>query len=159
MKTKVIYLFSLIAILLPVAIQAQSGNNSGKKVGKGAGPEAVLARLDTDRNGSLSKDEVRGRMVERFETIDANSDGAINVDELTAAREQARQRMGERREKIRDADTDGNRAISIYEASDAGMDLLVEHFAVVDIDGDGEISRQEMRNFRKAKKTRKGTSE
>ncbi|NBB80210.1 MAG: hypothetical protein GVY36_12345 [Verrucomicrobia bacterium] len=158
MKIKAIYLLSLLAICLPIAAEAQSGKNTGKKVGKGASPEAVLARLDADENGSLSKDEVRGRMLKHFESIDANSDGTIRLEELTAAREKTRERVGKKVEKIRDADTDGNRAISIDEAANAGMDKLVKNFEFVDIDGDGEISREEMRTFRKARQNRKGAN-
>lgn len=152
MKNKIICLLSLISLLLPSLTYAQQGN----KPVKGAGPETILARLDTNQNGSLSKDEVRGRMAERFDTIDANGDGEISIDELSAARDQAGERMGEKGEKVKNADTDGNGAISIDEASAAGMDKLVEHFALVDIDGDGEISRKEMREFRKANQNRKG---
>lgn len=156
MKTKTICLLSLIAIILPTVTQAQAGKKAGNKEGKRPAPEAVVARLDSNESGTLTKDEVRGRMAQHFETIDANSDGAISVDELTAAREKARQGMKEKAERVRAADTDGNRAISIDEAADAGMTKLVENFAIVDIDGDGEISRQEMRDFRKANKNRKG---
>lgn len=159
MQTKIICLLSLTAICLPLAMQAQAGNNQGKQAGKGATPEAILARLDTDQNGTLSKDEVRGRMADRFDSLDTNSDGVLSADELTATREQAQQRMGEKKQKIKDADTDGNRAISIDEAAEAGMEKLVEHFAAVDINGDGEVSREEMRTFRKANKNRKGASE
>jgi Ca2+-binding EF-hand superfamily protein len=158
MKTKTICLLGLIAVLLPTATQAQAGNKAGGKEGKGPSPEAVFARLDSDENGTLSKNEVRGRMAQNFETIDGNGDGAISVGELTSAREQARQKMKKKGEKVKAADTDGNRAISIDEAADAGMTKLVENFAIVDIDGDGEISRQEMRELRKANKNRKGAA-
>lgn len=158
MNTKVIYLLGLTTLLLASALQAQPSHNRGKQAARGADLEAVLARLDTDQSGSLSKDEVRGRMANRFDKIDANSDGAISLDELTAAREQARQRMKEKGEKIRNADSDGNRAISIDEASAAGMNKLVKHFERIDVDSDGEISRREMRAFRQENRKRKGAA-
>jgi Ca2+-binding EF-hand superfamily protein len=159
MKTQTLSLLGLIALMLPSAIPAQTLNGAGPKADRGASPEAILARFDTDQNGSLSADEVRGRMAKRFAAIDANGDESIDLEELGTAREQSRQRMEEKAGKVKDADTDGNRSISIDEAAAAGMDKLVKHFSAVDTDGDGELSRAEMRAFRKANKNRKGAPE
>ncbi len=92
MKNKIICLLSLISLLLPSLTQAQQGN----KPVKGAGPETILARLDTNQNGSLSKDEVRGRMAERFDTIDANGDGEISRKEMREFRKANQNRKGPR---------------------------------------------------------------
>ena len=43
-------------------------------------------------------------------------------------------------------------------STEADMDKLVARFAAVDIDGDGEVCREEIRTTRKANKNRKGAS-
>ena len=50
-------------------------------------PEAVLARMDTDHNGSISSAEwiAAGHTAEQFAAVDTNPDGAVSTDELGAA--------------------------------------------------------------------------
>ena len=49
--------------------------------------EDVIARLDTDKDGAISKDEAAAnpRLAEHFDTIDADHDGKLTAAELTAA--------------------------------------------------------------------------
>ena len=51
------------------------------------------------------------------------------------------------RERIKAADADGNGAISNNEANEAGLDKLIEHFDKIDSDGDGEITKQELKGL------------
>jgi hypothetical protein len=47
-----------------------------------------FAALDTDRSGTLSVTEVRGTpLAERFGTLDANKDGALDKMEFEAAKD------------------------------------------------------------------------
>jgi Ca2+-binding EF-hand superfamily protein len=48
-------------------------------------PAAVIARMDTNKDGAIQKDEAQGRLAERFDMIDANHDGKITAEELAAA--------------------------------------------------------------------------
>ncbi len=50
----------------------------------------MIAHLDRNGDGVLPRDEVPGRMQQRFETVDANRDGALSAEEITAAMEQRR---------------------------------------------------------------------
>lgn len=47
--------------------------------------EDIIANLDTDKDGAISKDEAAAnpRLAERFDDIDADKDGKITVAELT----------------------------------------------------------------------------
>jgi hypothetical protein len=45
-------------------------------------PEKVFASLDANKDGKLTKDEVPGRIAERFDMVDLNRDGAVSVKEL-----------------------------------------------------------------------------
>ncbi|HEY5313381.1 MAG TPA: EF-hand domain-containing protein [Pirellulales bacterium] len=58
----------------------QSAGQPGGSPGDGA--MALLHRMDTDKDGKLSKDEVGERMRDNFDRLDANSDGYIDASEL-----------------------------------------------------------------------------
>jgi Ca2+-binding EF-hand superfamily protein len=150
MNTKSLILLALSSALLPLAVQARPDGAPSDGKGKTGPPppEQVIERLDTDQNGTISQDEATGPMAKRFEKIDANEDGEVDAGELKAARE--RRKDKEKGEKLKQADTDGNGAISYDEASQAGLEKLVEHFDKVDGDGDGQITKQEMRTMKKA---------
>jgi hypothetical protein len=47
--------------------------------------DALMAKLDADKDGKISRDEACGRILEHFERIDANHDGFIERDELVRA--------------------------------------------------------------------------
>ncbi|QOV88006.1 EF-hand domain-containing protein [Humisphaera borealis] len=51
------------------------------------GPGEMIKRLDTDKDGKISKDEAKGnpRLTENFAKLDANSDGFIDEAEFKAA--------------------------------------------------------------------------
>lgn len=64
---------------------------------EGKSSEELIAKFDSDGNGSLSKEEAPEKMVKRFDRLDANKDGEIAADEMDAARAKAREMKGHRR--------------------------------------------------------------
>ncbi len=112
-------------------------------------PDQIIERLDSDGSGSITEDEAKGFMAKYFERIDANSDGEISEEELLDMRENRGQKPKQGREVIKAADTDQNAAISIDEATEAGLKKIVENFDKIDTDGDGQISEEEMHQLRK----------
>ena len=50
-----------------------------------AAPDAPLARLDTNKDGKVSKDEYRNPKLADFDKADANHDGTLTTQELQAA--------------------------------------------------------------------------
>ena len=78
----------LVAALLAVGFcgAAFAEKAEGDKPKRGGGPEALVKRLDKDKNGELSVDEL-SKMKEEIRTkllakADKNSDGALDKDEI-----------------------------------------------------------------------------
>ncbi len=75
--------------LLAVATTAKAADE--KKPAKG--PEARFAKLDTDKDGKLSKDEftapakedAKEKSAKRFSKIDTDGDGYVSLEEFKAA--------------------------------------------------------------------------
>lgn len=64
-------------------------------------PEKVVAHLDTDKDGKISKAEAdkaeRGRLKEHFDDVDGNADGYVTTEELKAAMDRRRENGGKRK--------------------------------------------------------------
>lgn len=70
--------------------RAERGGKRWKRGGRG-GPEAMLARADTNSDGRLTLAEALARPMARFETADTNRDGTLTPEERKAAREKMRE--------------------------------------------------------------------
>ena len=112
-------------------------------------PDQIIERLDIDGSGSITEDEAKGPLAKYFDRIDANGNGEISEEELLDGRENRGEKLKQGRADIKAADADENGAISIDEAAQAGLKKMVENFERIDTDGDGEISKEEMRLLRK----------
>jgi len=86
---------------------------AGKKRGGNARPKrgrfdgALLARIDADGDGKISKDEAPERMAKRFQRLDKDGDGFIDKAEQAAMREAFRKRSGRGKRPDRDAGQGG----------------------------------------------------
>lgn len=99
--------------------------------------QGLMSQFDTNKDGKLSKDEVAAR----FDQLDANKDGFLSPDELAAARAQ----FAGRRPRM---DTDGDALVSREEAKNSPM--LAQNFDAIDVNKDGQLSRDEMRTYHQA---------
>jgi Ca2+-binding EF-hand superfamily protein len=66
--------------------QRTSTEQSGR-----SNPEEMFTKMDTNTDGKLSKEEVKGPLAEKFSEIDTNKDGFISKDELKNAPKPDRQ--------------------------------------------------------------------
>jgi Ca2+-binding EF-hand superfamily protein len=124
----------------------------GIKGDKGAARgEAIFARLDTDKDGKISKDEAKGPLADRFAEIDADKDGFLTKQEIArgmagalgkggpggpgAGRGQGKSAL----DIFNSQDADGDGRVSKAEAKGA----LADQFDKLDADKDGKLTRQE----------------
>ena len=151
MNAQSLLLFILPAAILPLVTHAKpdGAQRDGGNARQPPSIEQVFARLDADASGGISVDEAEGPLEGHFDQIDIDGNGEITGAELKASRAKRSERGIEMRERIKAADGDGNGAISNNEANEAGLDKLIEHFDKIDSDGDGEITKQELRNLSK----------
>ncbi|MGI8560341.1 MAG: EF-hand domain-containing protein [Luteimonas sp.] len=123
--------------------------------GKHGGRHGGIAKLDTDKDGRISRTEAaasprgKGKLVEQFAAIDANNDGYLVRAELRAHHERMRpQREAERTQRFnaRFAEADLNRdgRLSRVEVAEK-MPRLAGRFAWMDDNKDGFLSREELR--------------
>ena len=139
----------LFASILPLLIQANpnGAQRDRDNVRQPPSIEQVFARLDANASGGISIDEAVGPLEGHFDQIDTDGNGEITGDELKASRAKRFEHGIEMRKRLKAADADGNGTISSNEANKAGLDKLIEHFDKIDSDGDGEITKQELKNL------------
>ncbi|MCC2975790.1 EF-hand domain-containing protein [Sphingomonas sp. PL-96] len=86
----------------PGAVTPLQTDRDGRidKPARGAGPKHsrghMLARLDTNRDGSVSREEFRTEATQRFDRVDANRDGRIDATEQAAMEARMREHKAKR---------------------------------------------------------------
>lgn len=110
----------LALFLFSVAAQAQ---DLGFLMG------SMFDRIDANRDGVISKEEVRTARAQMFDRIDANHDGVVTVAEIEAAKASRQERAARRLARLTELR--------------AEMPTPSERLAAMDKDGDGKISRAE----------------
>ncbi|WP_271079282.1 EF-hand domain-containing protein [Aurantiacibacter sp. MUD61] len=128
---------------------------------------AAFDRMDVTGDGVINVQDREARARERFAQADANGDGALTFEEMQAAREERREareeRRGQRAERggrdqrgeragrrggrgmamrmLRNADTDGDNAVSQAEFTAAAL----ARFDRADANNDGTVTVEERR--------------
>ncbi len=148
-KTAGLGLVAVAALMLGTAAiadnmgQMRMGEGMGGH-GMGDGPVLDLAAIDANKDGKISKDEMTAYREARVASIDANKDGKLSAEELTAMHLQemtdAAKTMAAR--MIERLDTDGDSLLSAAEL--AGRPMPTGIFDRVDTNGDGFIDQSEI---------------
>jgi Ca2+-binding EF-hand superfamily protein len=100
-----------------------------------------LGRLDGDGDGKVTLAEMKKAEQEHFAKADANRDGRITSDEVTALREQMKSKRGEFMQKrFADKDADGDGRLSNAEVSR----MPAEYFTRIYTNKDGFLSKDEL---------------
>lgn len=75
--------------------EGRPGQRPEGRPGMQFSPEAMLERMDANKDGKISKEEAPERMREGFNRLDTNTDGFIDAAELKALAERFQQRRPE----------------------------------------------------------------
>jgi Ca2+-binding EF-hand superfamily protein len=140
---------SAIAVLALAGAVLVSGFATGAmaQMGQGDGEHGprmaeMFAGIDTDSDGKVTQEELAAHRAAMFAAFDANGDGTLNSEEL-AARQLARftETLPDRTARMLERqDDNGDGSLSVDEMGEGPME---DHFARIDTDNDGAISKAE----------------
>jgi Ca2+-binding EF-hand superfamily protein len=82
MKTKVSSAFIIAAI---VVSSCSSSKKTAENTGNVPSTDEIFSQMDANKDGKLSKEEVRGPLQNDFSKIDTDGDGFISKEELNKA--------------------------------------------------------------------------
>ena len=94
MKKTMFKVFFTMIITASMVSCSSSKKETAKTQANGGAPstEALFAQMDSNKDGKLSKTEVKGPLANDFSKIDTNSDGFISKEELEKAPKPSGQR-------------------------------------------------------------------
>ncbi|HYR87268.1 MAG TPA: signal transduction protein [Terriglobia bacterium] len=130
---------ALLVIGLALPLAAQQAQDKGHRGGQ------RFEKLDTNKDGKISKDEWKGQ-ANLFDRLDTNHDGFLTMDEMKQGRQAARQNWGQNLQNM-DADHDGKISRQEWQGR-------AEMFDRLDADHDGFVTKDELQNRRGASKQR-----
>ena len=108
----------------------------------------MFGLFDENKDGKLSKDEVRKGVDKMFTDIDTDKDGFITKDEMKAHHKGMHEQMHSKmQERWKAADKDGDGALSRAEVDGAGMKMLSRDFDKLDKNKDGKLMPDEIRRM------------
>ncbi|MBD12913.1 EF-hand domain-containing protein [uncultured Roseovarius sp.] len=146
MNKTVLMLGLTTAILAGGLSVAQADSHMGK-MGKGMGMHHSFEELDADADGKITPEEMSAHMQARFEGADTDGDGALSKDELIARMtERQAERMAAYADHMierHDANKDGKLSPDEMKARNKG-----KMFEMMDADADGAISKEEFTEMR-----------
>ncbi len=126
--------------ILMVVLMAGGTMTAGAAQAQGGADRPDFATLDADGDGAVTQQELTAHRDARFAERDTNGDGALSVEELTAASaEKAAERAAKMLEQ-RDANGDGLLQQAELEPR---TDRTERMFDRLDADDDGAISVEE----------------
>jgi Ca2+-binding EF-hand superfamily protein len=142
----------LIVTILGLALVAAAAARAGE-AGSGRLMERLLQKMDTDGDGALSAAEGEAAAEKMLDRLDANGDGILTKGEFMARKGSVRlsstrrQKLDELRAKrFAVMDKDGDGQVSAAEFFAAAQ----QRFTAADADGDGRVTKDELSALRGA---------
>ncbi|MBX3594194.1 hypothetical protein [Sphingomonas sp.] len=150
------------------AMAARRGGELGDFVPRGGGGmgERMMARVDTNGDGLISREENRAAAIARFERMDADKDGKIEAGERRGPGMGKRDGKPGDRMARRGPGGPGGRGPGMLMMADTNKDGVVTraefdamsaaHFAQLDTNKDGKIDAAEMKAMHEKMRERMG---
>lgn len=144
------------------AIEVADDNDAAAAEGRGRGHGGKLAKLDTDKDGALSLEEVKAhpRLAEKFTELDTDKDGKLNKDELHAMKGKhgkhgkhggqdwhAKSPAERAAHKLAKYDTNGDKVLTPDELAGG---RFADKFAEIDGDKNGKLTLEELTTWKTA---------
>ena len=147
------HLIALLGCMALAPLAATAEEPAPSPQGPPPGAAERWAAHDTDGDGAISLAEAQANaplIARDFTRFDADGDGKITRAEMHTVRSATREeRQARAEEHYRAADTNGDGGIDLAEAQ-AGMPRAAEKFGDIDTDGNGQLTREEMRTYMRA---------
>ncbi len=116
-------------------------------MGHGDPMQAMFGKMDENKDGKLSREEVQKGADKMFNEADANKDGVVTKDEMQSMHKRMHDKMRDKmQERWKAADKDGDGALSRTEVDGAGMTMLSRNFDKMDANKDGKLTPEEIRS-------------
>lgn len=129
--------------------------SSAYAFGGGKGERMNFDQIDSDGNGTISQAELNAMSAAHFAQIDSDGNGSLSLEELQAMGPMGDDNDASRAEFfLRGLDADNSGDISPEEMAAMGPGSL--DLASADKDGDGELSKKELRNGMKGMRGERG---
>lgn len=87
---------ALVMLMSLFTVTANAQSSDRKQDGEKPSVETLLKDMDTNEDGKLSKDEVKGPLKDDFSKIDTNEDGFLSKEEIENAPKPKRERPEKR---------------------------------------------------------------
>ncbi len=107
--------------------------------GHGARGARLFEQVDTNKNGEITKAEMRKAVDERFTKVDTNKDNFVTPEEMKAAREAMRQAHHQNRKPAADSTSDKAKGERPAHKNRHGSHMMEK----IDTNKDGKVSRAE----------------
>jgi Ca2+-binding EF-hand superfamily protein len=106
--------------------------------------EKALERLDTNKDGRVSLEEMKPRMEKRMSVVDINADKTITTAEIDAMLQKRLERRRDQMLKLMDGNRDGSITQAEFDS------VVADMFDKADADNNGGVDLAEMKNFRRS---------
>ncbi|OJF90484.1 EF-hand domain-containing protein [Pararhizobium antarcticum] len=139
-------LLGFIAASIAVTGFAASSYAAREKRAPEQRAEMMIKRMDTNKDNKVSLDEMQARVSTVFTTFDADKNGQVSRDEIKVRREAFRDARKAWREAKNEAGADKDKAMENLHEARPGMfpGLRGKGFARADADKNGSLSLQEV---------------